>query len=396
MPTPQLSKTLDEVREMIFGHVEDVQEEYAAKGWLPTRLNLNKGIVRGLLEIFCWGIYQLYQFLAQVFLQAAPTTTTDEEWMEWHAEQVEAPRKQQTKTKGRLRLARVSSTGNLPIPAGKIIKTKPDGAGKVYRYVTLEDGVIKDGTNEVSILSEAEEYGAASNVSAGQITELVTAIDGVDAVTNDVDWLVNEGTDLETLEELQARYILRWMGNNGVTKHAYASWALDVTGVVAVAVMDQHPRGQGTVDVIVKGAAGIPTDSLLELVRKSIAVGAKPDEIQAGPPVNDDWIAKGPTSVNCAIEGELELLPGTHADTAKAEAEKRIRALFTGVTKEKGITPLQIGEDVTLDRLTAAVMVVSGVKNVSWSTPTDDVSVMDDGLAVLDSLALTHKEAVEK
>jgi len=395
MPTPQLSKTLDEVREMVFGHVEDVQEEYAAKGWLPRRLNLNKGVVRGLLEIFCWGLYQLYQLLASVFEQAAPKTATDEEWMEWHAEQVEAPRKKATKAKGMIRFARSTTSGNVPIPAGRIVRTAPDGTGRVYRYVTTQEAVIQDGTNEVSVPVISEEYGSASNASAGQITELVTATAGVEAVGNSTDWLTSEGADLEPLDKLLERYILRWMGNNGMTKHAYASWALSVTGVVAVKVLDQHPRGQGTVDVIVKGAAGIPTESLIQDVRSSISAGAQPGEVKAGPPINDDWEAKGPDASPLSINGELILTPGTHADTAKAEADQRLRALFTDPSTVKGISPLQIGEDVTLDRLTAAVMAVVGIKRVNWITPINDLSVPLNGLATLESLNLTTNFASE-
>jgi len=396
MPTPRLSKSLDDVRKMVFGHVEDVQQEYAAKGWLPTKLNLNKGVVRGLLEIYCWGLYQLYQLLASVFEQAAPKTATDEEWMEWHAEQVEAPRKQDTKAKGKARFARVSSEGNVPIPKGRILRTQPDGEGKVYRYVTTEDAVIQNGKNEVAVPVISEDYGAAANVSAGQITEMVTPVPGIDAVSNSSDWLTSEGTDLEPLHKLLERYILRWMGNNGMTKHAYASWALDVTGVVAVKVLDQHPRGQGTVDVIVKGSAGIPTDSLLEKTRQSVSTGAKPEDVQAGPPVNDDWQVRGPAASKLSITGVLTLLPGTHAETARAEAGQRLSALFTDPATVTGIEPLQIGEDVTLDRLTAAVMAVPGVKKVTWTSPANDLTIPTDGLAVLEALNLTASEASEE
>jgi uncharacterized phage protein gp47/JayE len=396
MPTPQLSKTLDDVRSMVFGHMEDVQEEYTAKGWMPARLNLNKGVVRGLLEVFCWGLYQLYQLLAAVFEQAAPLTATDEGWMEWHAEQVEAPRKQATKARGLVRFARVSTSGNVPIPAGKIVRTEPDGAGQVYRYITTKDAVIRTGMNEIAVPVVAEEYGAASNASAGQITEMVTTVSGVDAVANDADWLISEGADIEPLEKLRDRYILRWMGNNGMTKYAYASWALSVTGTVAVKVLDQHPRGQGTVDVIVKGAAGLPTDTLLEEARQAVATGAKPGEVQAGPPINDDWQVRGPQAVPLAIEALLTLYPGTHADSAKSVAGQRIRALFTDPTTVKEVSPLQIGEDVTLDRLTAVVMAVPGVKKVEWTSPGDDVAVEADALATLESLTLSAVEADEE
>lgn len=50
---PRLSKTIDDVRASVFGHVESAQDSLAAQGYLPARLNLNKGVIRGLLEIYC-------------------------------------------------------------------------------------------------------------------------------------------------------------------------------------------------------------------------------------------------------------------------------------------------------------------------------------------------------
>ena len=68
----RVSKSLDQIRAELFARIEEVQDEYAAKGWLPRRLNLNKGVVRGLLELFAWGIWQLYRLLETVLLQAFP------------------------------------------------------------------------------------------------------------------------------------------------------------------------------------------------------------------------------------------------------------------------------------------------------------------------------------
>lgn len=64
------------------------------------------------------------------------------------------------------------------------------------------------------------------------------------------------------------RYRLQWAANNGCTKYAYKAWALSVPGVSSVEILDQHPRGQGTVDVVVRGSAVLPTEALLERVRE--------------------------------------------------------------------------------------------------------------------------------
>ncbi len=380
--TPRLSKTLDECRQMLFARIEEVQGEYQAKGWLPLRLNLNKGVVRGLIEIFAWGLYQLYQFLAAILVEGIPKQASGE-WLDLHADQVEQPRKQATKATGKLRFIRQTTQGNTLIPAGRIVRTMPDGTGATYRYISLADTVIAEGQTEVSVAVVAEEYGVAANLTAGQALELITPVKGIAAVEVRADWLDTEGADTEPDRLVQARYPLAWQGNNGSSYHVYKRAALGVTGVVACTVLDNHPRGQGTVDAIIKGAAGIPTADLLDKVRAAI---------DAEVFVNDDLLVKAPQAIAAAIAGTLFLLPGTVVETALAEAEKRIRALFTDPTTVSGISPLQIGEDLALDRLTAAVMAVPGVKRVEWTSPAADVVVPDDGLAILQSLALIHVE----
>jgi uncharacterized phage protein gp47/JayE len=380
---------------MVFGRIEEVQDEYQAKEWLPQRLNLNKGVIRGLLEVFCWCLYQLYAFLAEIFLQAAPKDATGE-WCDWHAEQIEIIRKPAKKAKGNVVFSRSTTSGNVPIPKGRVLKTPPDGTGQVQRFITVEDGVILDDNSQAVVAVESEEYGAATNVTAGQIAEIVTVVPGVESVTNLSDWLTEEGADIETDRQMHERYELRWRENNGCNKYAYKSWAMAVPGVIAVEVMDQHPRGQGTVDVVVKSSAGVPTEVLLDSVRDFIVRGARDESEQAGPPINDDWKAKGPTPVPLALSVNLELKPGYDGDTAKGTAEKRLRAMFLDPNVVDGVDPLQIGEDVPMDLLKAVAMGVPGVKKTTWTSPTADTPVAADGLAILESLNIETAPASEK
>ncbi|MDD2853864.1 MAG: baseplate J/gp47 family protein, partial [Desulfuromonadaceae bacterium] len=224
----QVSKSLDQIRQEMFDRLTSKQEEYAASGWLPIRLNLNKGIVRGLIELWCWGLWQLYQFLAIILTQAIPDSATGL-WLDLHCRSVGITRRPQTKATGTIYLTRLAAGGNVPIPAGRVVRTLPDGTGQVFRFVTQTAAVLADGALEVAVTVEAEEYGAAANVSVGQITEIVTVIPGVDAVENRVGWLTTEGTDSETDEPLRLRYQLAWKQLNGCTKYAYQAWALAVT-----------------------------------------------------------------------------------------------------------------------------------------------------------------------
>lgn len=374
-----VKKTLDEVREMIFQHINDVQDEYVAKGWLPRRLNLNKGVVRGLIEIWSWGLHKLYVFLESLFYQIFPSSSS-ETYLDEHAVQVAVARRESTKAAGVV-VFNGPAAGNVKIPAGRILKTDPDGEGNTYRFVTTEDAILSDGYTSVSVPVESEEYGRKANVGPGQITNIATHIPGIESVSNDSNWLTSEGADEENDSSLQTRYALAWSGISGVNSAAYKKWALDITAVIAVKILDRHPRGQGTIDVIIRGAAGIPTDSLLAEVRA---------EIEKKRPQNDNVLVKGPTPVSVRISGTLYLSAGDSNNLL--QAENRIRALFEDPTDYPGVTPLQIGQDLTLDRLTSEAMAGAGYhlcQRIDWDQPMTDVSVPDDGLAILESLTLS-------
>lgn len=384
---PRISRTIDEVRAAVFGFVESMQDALAAKGYLPRRLNLNKGVVRGLLEIFCWGYWQIYSLLQRLLTQVAPRHASGE-WLELHADGVNIRRRAATKTQGYVRFLRAADSGldsNISIPAGRIVRTKPDGAGKVYRFSTLSGAVLPSGASYVDVLAEAEEYGAASNASVGQICELVTPIPGISGVENASGWLASEGADEERDDQLQERYELQWKANNGCTKYAYQAWALSVPGVTSASILDDHPRGQGTVDIVVRGADVLPTEALLQKVREAVAPNT---------PINDDWLVKGPGPLSIGIDGTLEFIAGD-PDAIMAQAENRLRALFAETSPIDDVTALQIGQDLTLDLLTHTVMAIAGVKRVVWNSPKADVTVGKAEVARLDSLALRTVAAEE-
>ena len=383
-----VSKDLETIRQEMFTRLTETQEEYAAKGWMPIRLNLNKGVVRGMIEIWCWGLWQLYLFLALVLKQAFPDTATGL-WLELHCKQVGLTRKPATKAVGTVYFLRSVDGGNVPIPAGRIVRTKPDATGAIYRYMTTAAVVLQAGFLEVAVPVDAEEYGSASNASAGQISEIVTVIPGVDRVENRAAWLTSEGVDVEVDEPLRLRYQLAWKQLNGCTKYAYEAWAREVNGVVGVRVLDQHPRGEGTVDVIIVGSAGIPTQGLIDLVTDNIlGTGNGDDKI----PINDDVEIIGPTPVNINFIAELEITGGV-PEMIIAAAENRVRALFSVGQSVDGITPFGIGLDCTLDRMKWACMQPE-VKRVN--TAFVDQVIASTELAVLQSLVITTVWASEE
>ena len=376
-----IEKSLADIRTDLYSRVASVQQD----GFLPQSLNLNRGPVRGLIELWAWGLYQLYQFLILVLGQVFPETATGK-WLDLHCAQVRVTRQAATKAEGKVIFSRSGTSGNVPIKSGRVVRTKPDGLGNVYRFVTTADAVLADGQTQVTIPVISEEYGAAANVTTGAICEISTSISGVDAVTNASGWLDSEGADEEEDDALRERYFLAWQEVNGATKYAYISWARSVTGVVSVKILDQHPRGQGTVDVIVRSTAGVPTQNLLDDVTAVV---------EEKRPINDDVETRGPSAVTIDLVAELELVSGDAAEIV-AEAETRVRAIFTDPETVSDVTPIQVGEDLTLDRLTHVIMAVSGIKRINWTAPAADVTVEKDGLAVLGTLSLSTAWASEE
>lgn len=372
----RLAKDIGTIRSALFERIENVQTEYAVKGWLPARLNLNKGIARGMIELFAWGLWQLYNFLDVIHKQAIPLESTGE-WLDLHAAQVNEQRKAATKAKGLVLFLRGDQTGNIRIPAGRIVRTLPDGKGEIYRYVTDDLAVLPDGADSVAVPVTAEEYGQGSNATVGQICELVTPVEGIRGVTNEADWLTEEGADEESDTSLQTRYVLAWKKQAGVTRAAYEAAALSVPGVMDVYVADQHPRGEGTVDVIVQGSAGIPTQSLLDEVRAALD-----DSIV----INHDLLVRAPDQVNVPVKCTLELVSGD-SDTIKAEAENWIRDMFS--PGDATIPRFSIGKDVVRDRLASGIVSIAGVKRIRWESPEKDVEIPVGGLAVLGELSVS-------
>ena len=375
-----VNKTLEEVRATLFERISQVQQD----GWLPQRLNLNRGPIRGLIELWAWGLYQLYLFLLTILPQAFPNSSSAD-WLELHCEQVGLTRLSATKAEGNVYFTREETGGNVTIPANRIVKTLPDGLGLEYRFITLADSVLQSGETEIMVPVTSEEYGRNANVTPGMITEIVTPVSGIDAVENRSDWLTREGSDAETDASLRERYALKWKDVNGTTKSAYESWARSVSGVVAVTVLDHHPRGQGTVDVVLKGSAGIPTEALIA------AVAAFVETMR---PINDDVEVKGPTPVDVAVVAQLELVHGDPTGIMAA-VENRLRAMFQDPSPVPDVAPLQVGEDLTLDRMIHEIMAVSGIKRVLWTSPTADVLTPADGLAVLTGISLSTSWASE-
>lgn len=210
--------------------------------------------LRTLLELAGEGISDVERVVADI-AAGGYLDTAEGEWLD---ELVQShyglSRQPSTFALGRVRFYAPPTEG-VDVPAGMIVGTLNGLKYQASQGATIEAG------GYVDLPVRAESPGTRYNVPVGTITELHTPLPGL-TVTNPPGWLLEAGADQETDTALRRRASLRWASlGGGATRAAYEYWALTAhPGVDRVTVLDQHPRGQGTADVVIWGTGGIGAD----------------------------------------------------------------------------------------------------------------------------------------
>jgi len=359
--------------------LQEFFDRFRNAGGKVTNLNPG-GVLRTLAESSLFPVSEQYDLLEKVAPQGFAVYASGQ-WLDLKAQDVGLTRLPAKKTKGIVTITRQDTSSPLLIPVGTVVKTELGPDGESLRYFVTSDVVIPIGQAQGSVPVEAEFAGEKYNVGAGYITMLETYIPGIDTITNAANWITEEGADAESDEKLRQRYFLRWNELAlGGTDASYISWAKSVPGVVDVAVNSQFPRGQGTVDVIITGPEGAPSQELIQQVQ---------DYIEQRRPNVANVLVKGPVTVTVDVSAAI-ILPKDIGDetSARMTAERAIQAYF-GIGQAAGIDPRRIGDSLYLSRLTALLMDVPDVVNVNISSPASDVIIRPDELTMLGALTIT-------
>lgn len=354
--------------------VQEAFQRLKSLGSLITNLNIG-GVFRTLVELAMQGLADLHGLMLKVVPQGFVGYATGP-WLDLHCEGVGIERHQASKAQGFVIFGRAQAGGNVRIPAGTIVKTDVSPSGEELRYFTTQDTILPEGVLEVAVPVRAEFEGARYNVGEGYIKHIVTYIPGIDYVRNAAGWITEEGRDTEEDDALRERYFLRWHElSKGATRYTYEAWAREVPGVVDVHISDQHPRGQGTVDVIISGPDGAPSQELINAVTAYI---------EERRPMNDNVLVKGPRLR--VTDFVVTVYTDGDPDTVKQAAEWRIGALFSEI--DDAIRPLRIGEGLPQARVVALMMGIERVTNVLVSAP-QDITVDDDELITPGQISVT-------
>lgn len=147
-----------------------------------------------------------------------------------------------------------TGTDGAAVPAGSVFLTL---AGQ--EFLTQAAAVISGGV--ATVVSKAEDVGAAYNVAAGTIVNQYNSISGITGVTNPA--AAVGGTDPESDASLLQRYQLHLQKPvTGGNVHHYEQMALEVSGVGAVKVTPLE-NGPGTVGVLIVGPEKQPVDAAI-------------------------------------------------------------------------------------------------------------------------------------
>lgn len=254
----------DEEEEM-----EKIQRELEAEGFPVT--GFKKGgvfyhICRMLLKI-CIELKKL----ARTILNSCFIRHAEGDWLKIKAADFSKYQKEAKKAKGYITIFRDEYENALLVTKGHCFKTEPDAAGRELKFYCCKNTVIESGEKTGKVLVEAEKAGALYNLKPGRITISMIHLEGVSSVINEEGWIFEEGAEEEDLEELRDRCMGSWAELATRTiEEKLRNVARSVPGVLGVRIDAQHPRGQGTVDVIVTGTAGEASPELLRKVSEAI------------------------------------------------------------------------------------------------------------------------------
>lgn len=305
--------------------MEEIKGKLGEEGFIIN--NFNKGgIFYIIIRIFVL-IYIDIKRLARSIINNLFIKHAEGDWLEIKVADVGKKKKEAIKTRGYVTLYRDDYQNALQITKGHMFKTLPDVNGKELKFYVLDTTVIGAGEKSGKVLVEAESPGTGYNVSTGKITVSMIHLDGVVSVSNEEGWLYEEGADIEDLEDLRTRAEDAWSElAERTTEEKLINVSKKVSGVLDVRVDAQHPRGQGTTDIIITSTSGEATQELLKKVENATAY------LKGN---YDDFLYKSSTIVNVDIKLTLYIAKDASTDGVQQTAEKTIEKFMQLSSREE-------------------------------------------------------------
>ncbi len=296
------------------------------------------------------------------------------EWLELKAQDYGKTRKPAAKTKGVLTLTAREGHGTITIPAGTVFRTDKDINGEELRYFSLADVTLLNTQPEALVTVEAEKEGALYNAPQNRIVNCTRHLEGVDNITNKSDWITLAGADIEDWELLRARTLNSWADlATGTTAAKYKSAAEKVTGVLCADVDQMHPRGQGSVDIIITSTAGEAGEELLQKVEEAV------EEIRGE---YDNLLIKSAVTVYQDLDVLIELPELISGDGVEDHTRYAVENYFKVSTSRK------LNELVLLDLYIGIKQEIPVLKNIKINNPAGDIKLAKGNVILLGQLTV--------
>ena len=305
--------------------MNEIQQELEAEGFTIT--NFKKGgIFYTIIRIFVAIFIELKSLARTMVNSSLMKHAEGEDWVEIKAADYSKYRKPAKKAKGYITIYRSEYTQALAITKGHMFKTTPDVNGKEKKYFAINETIIDAGSQIGKVLVEAESEGTEYNINQGRITVSMIHLEGVERVTNEADWLYEEGTDIEDIEKLRERCLNSYSeAAERTTEQKLKGVVESVNGVIACEINAQHPRGQGTTDIIITGSAGEATQTLIEQVTGAI------NSIKGN---YDDFLVKSSSSILQDFELIVYLAEDASTDGVDEQVKNIIQNMMSMNRKE--------------------------------------------------------------
>jgi phage-related baseplate assembly protein len=307
--------------------VDFMTTKLAELGSIITNYNVG-GVWRTWLEVVGEAAAQLYNLAAGYADEATGTFVpgvvqqgfaefATGDWLDLHLNDFGLEREPSSFARHRVK---VTVSSPVTVPKYRTVITELNPAGDVFRFYVEEETLISPPFGYVECIAQVA--GAAYNVGAGSIIMFEQPLANVTDVTNESDSIIDAGTNRETDARARERRRLAWsrLSAAGPTR-SYEGWVFDASeDVVGVSIINDHPRGAGSVDAVVQSVAGIPSDELIATVQAYVELWK---------PLTADFLAIKPTAVSVDIVATLYCHPDTPDLTViEDEAERRLEAHF--------------------------------------------------------------------
>ena len=262
-------------------------------------------------------------------------------------------------------------TQEINIPQGAIVKTTGDNP---IEFSLLEAGVLNastqtDAGDEYTIRLKAQSIleGPEYNILVDSLVELDEDIEGIDIVTNPGPAI--GGREEETIQSARERLLTKKTGQVIGLIDWFKSQAESIDGVLRAKLVRKYENEEGKIGILIVSPGGPASEKIIQKVQTHF------DHESRNPAGAWHVVVAAPKTVKRGFTIAVFYDRYNSSEPSQEDVKKVIRNYMSS---------LDIGSDIVLSALSAALISDLSIKDVSITEPTGNVTVEANQLAVED------------